>query len=88
MASSEADITRQLRELLARTYALEPEKIGTLAPGDALFGGGLGLDSLDSMPLVIALEDQFGVTLHNDAATRKAFASVDSLAKYLCGLLS
>jgi acyl carrier protein len=100
MASSEAEtpgqnadppleaVETQIRQLLLQTYDLEPERLTALRADEPLFGGGLGLDSLDSMTLVIALEDHFGQPLRNDATTRKAFSSLDSLAKHLCSLLS
>jgi acyl carrier protein len=81
-------VEADLRELLHQTYMLAPERLAVLESGIALFGDGLGLDSLDSMPLVIAIEERFGITLHNDTATRKAFASLGGLARYLAALLA
>ena len=80
-------IEAELRELLADAYAIAPDRMDALGASSALFGDGLGLDSLDSMPLVIAIEDRFGVTLQNDAPTRKAFASLGGLSRHIAELL-
>jgi acyl carrier protein len=83
-----ARIELELREILHELYEIPPEQLEALESGSALFGDGLGLDSLDSMPLVIAIEDRFGVTLQNDATTRKAFASLGGLSRHIAGLLA
>jgi acyl carrier protein len=68
-----------------RLSAQDLARVDAAAP---LFGDALGLDSLDSMALVVALEERFGVTLQNDATTRKAFSTIGSLSKYLAALRS
>jgi acyl carrier protein len=81
-------IAAELRQLVGRTYGLPPEALRTLEEPTALYGSGLGLDSLDSMPLVIAIEDHFGIRLQNDAATRKAFSSFGALVRHVTSLLA
>ena len=49
-----------------------------------LFGAdGLGLDSIDALELVIALEKNFGVTVPNSEVARMALATVDSIHDYV-----
>ena len=91
MAASEAEIHRvevELRELLSQAYGLKADDLARVDAAAPLFGDALGLDSLDSLALVVALEERFGVTLQNDATTRKAFGSIGSLSKYLAALRS
>ena len=59
---------------------IEPEDIKNDQP---LFGEGLGLDSLDAVELVVILKKHYQVDLEDIEKARKAFASIDSLAKFV-----
>jgi acyl carrier protein len=53
-------------------------------PAAQLFGGGLGLDSIDALELGVALQKRYGLKL--DAASddvRSSFYSVTSLAGFV-----
>lgn len=45
----------------------------------ALFGAGFGLDSLDAVELVVALESQLGVRVSDGVVMRGAFRSLNTL---------
>jgi acyl carrier protein len=57
-----ADLVRELAEILVQTLRLRvaPDEIDPDAP---LFGAGLQLDSIDSVELVVAIEETFRITL-------------------------
>ncbi|MEZ4224084.1 MAG: phosphopantetheine-binding protein [Polyangiaceae bacterium] len=57
-----------------------PDDIDSAAP---LFGSGLGLDSLDALQLVMAVEERFGVQIPEGEEARGALASVAALARYV-----
>jgi acyl carrier protein len=59
---------------------VKPENIDTDAP---LIGAGLGLDSIDSLELLVLLEKEYGVTVPDVNVGRQVFASVRSLASYI-----
>ena len=49
-----------------------------------LFGpGGLGLDSIDALELVVSLEKHFGVTVPNSDVAKNALATVNSIHDYV-----
>jgi acyl carrier protein len=49
-----------------------------------LFGpGGLGLDSIDALELVVSLEKNFGVTVPNSEAAKGALVSVNTIHDYV-----
>jgi acyl carrier protein len=63
-----------------RIEGMSPDEIETDAP---LFGDGLGLDSIDALQLVVAMEKDFGVVVPDAATGTKVFASVRSMADYI-----
>lgn len=61
----------------------EPE--GGLAHDEALFGpeSRVGLDSLDALQISLAIQKQYGVRMQDSKETRRALASLDTLAAFL-----
>jgi acyl carrier protein len=82
MTASPATIDR-LKALIVRSLNLDhvrPAEIDVDAP---LFGSGLGLDSVDALELVVALEKEFGIRTGSHEIGREAFASVRALAAFV-----
>jgi acyl carrier protein len=77
-------LERELRELIVEALMLEdvrPEEIEVDAP---LFGGGLGLDSIDALELALAIERRYQIKMAaDDARNRELFGSVRSLAAHI-----
>ncbi|NTW98581.1 MAG: acyl carrier protein [Geobacteraceae bacterium] len=63
-----------------RIEGMSPDEIETDAQ---LFGEGLGLDSIDALQLVVAMEKEFGVVVPDAATGSTVFASVRSMAAYI-----
>ncbi len=61
---------------------LTPEMIDDNAP---LFGEGLGLDSVDALELVVAVEKEFCIKIRTNEIGREVFSSVASLAQFIAG---
>lgn len=59
---------------------LTPEDIDADAP---LFRGGLGLDSIDALELMLLLEKNYGIRLKNPAEGKEVFKSVRTMAEYI-----
>lgn len=73
----------QLKQQIIDALNLEdmtPEDIDTQA---ALFGEGLGLDSIDALELIVLLEREYGIRLSNPAEGKEIFKSVASIAEYV-----
>jgi acyl carrier protein len=80
---SDQELRARIKRLIVQSLNLEgmtPEKIGDLDP---LFGEGLGLDSVDALELVVAMEKEFAITIHGHEVDRMVFASVTSLAEFV-----
>lgn len=74
------ELKRKLKELLIDRLKFEdltPEDIGD---DDPLFQGGLGLDSIDALEIVVMLESEFGIKVKNEASARDYFLSISTLA--------
>ena len=80
-----ADIAGRVKRLIVDDLHLEglrPEMIDEQAP---LFGDGLGLDSVDALELVVAVEREFGIKIKSNEIGRDVFSSVASLAQFIAG---
>jgi acyl carrier protein len=71
------DIKRLVVESL-HLEGLSPEEIGDDQP---LFEGGLGLDSIDALELLVGLERTFQIKIPTSEAGPETFASVSTLAE-------
>ena len=74
------DLRPRLKQLVVQVLMLEgvtPEEITDDGP---LFGGGLGLDSVDALELAIHIEEQFGVRMPEDETARAAWQSITTIA--------
>ncbi|TAN05672.1 MAG: acyl carrier protein [Rhodanobacteraceae bacterium] len=73
-----------LAKLIVESLNLEdvaPESIDPAAP---LFGGALGLDSIDALELALAVSRRYGVQLRSDNPdNRRAFSSLRALSAHI-----
>lgn len=77
------DFRPRIKEMLVKNLMLQvtPEQITDDMP---LFGpDGLGLDSIDSLELVVSMEKTFGVGVPNSEVASKALRSVNTINDYI-----
>jgi acyl carrier protein len=78
------DLKQDIKELIISSLELEDVTPADIADDEALFGSGLGLDSIDALELAIALKKRFGVKFSTENKDNKRhFASVNALAAYI-----
>ena len=77
------DLKHRLKELLIERLKFEDMTPEDISDDDALFGGGLGLDSIDALEIVVMLESEFGIKLKNESSARDYFKSIASLADFV-----
>jgi acyl carrier protein len=77
------DLRRKLKELLIERLKFEDMTPDDIKDDDPLFAGGLGLDSIDALEIVVMLESEFGVKVRNETAARESFRSIASLAEFV-----
>jgi len=77
-------LKQQLKEQIIESLNLQgmsPADIDDQAP---LFGdAGLGLDSIDSLELMVLLERNYGIKLTDAGEGRQVLASVQSMSDYI-----
>jgi acyl carrier protein len=79
MATSTTELKSQIIAAL-NLQDITPEQIDDEA---SLFGGGLGLDSIDALELVVMLEKNYGIVIKDIEEGRPAFRSVRTLADFI-----
>jgi len=73
-----------LKKVLIQYLNLEDITADEIDDTDPLFGEeGLGLDSVDSIELVLAVEKEFGVKINDSKQYDTIFASVNNLLTYI-----
>ena len=78
------ELEDELKKLIVEALMLEDVTPGEIDSEDALFGEGLGLDSIDALELAMAIDKQYGVRIKaEDEENRRIFASVRNLAAYV-----
>jgi acyl carrier protein len=72
----------QIKEIIIREVGLEmaPEEI---ADDEFLLGGGLNLDSVIIIELVLSLEEHFDFVFEDEDISRELFSSVKSVADFI-----
>ncbi len=79
----DAALHREIKELMVEKLMLPvtPDEIGDETP---LFGPeGLGLDSIDALELVVALEKAHGVTIQNSEAAANVLRTVTTICAHI-----
>ncbi len=77
------DLKNTLKQQIIESLNLQgmtPADIDDTAP---LFGDGLGLDSIDSLELMVLLERNYGIKIEDAREGRKVLESVESMAAYI-----
>jgi acyl carrier protein len=74
----------ELKNLLIDVLNLEDITVDQIDSEAALFGDGLGLDSIDALELGVAIRRKYDVQMDADSETTRAhFASIASLARFI-----
>jgi acyl carrier protein len=74
-----------IKRLIIETLDLRGRSEADISDDEPLFGGRLGLDSLDALELAVALESRYGVAIPEGDEGRRVFASVSAIADYVAG---
>ena len=72
-----------LKEMIIDTLKLEETSAEEIDDDAPLFKEGLGLDSIDALELVVAIEKVFNVIIEDEDVGKEAFGSIRILAGFI-----
>ncbi len=80
-----SDIREKIKEMLVRRLKVKMA-MQDIKNDAMLFGeGGLGLDSIDALELVVGLQKEFNVVINDKAVAEKVLVSVNTIAGFIEG---
>lgn len=77
------ELIEELKAQIIEVLNLEEMTTDEIDADEALFGTGLGLDSIDALELIVLLEKKYGIKLSNPAEGKAIFKSVATMADYV-----
>ena len=77
------ELKEELKSKIIEQLNLEDVSVEDIADDDALFGDGLGLDSIDALELIVMLDKDYGIRLSDPKEGRKIFESIQVMAEYI-----
>ena len=77
------DIKQKLKEIIVIDLKVQESILEEIEDDDPLFGDGLGLDSLDGVELAVLIYKHFDVQIVDAEKGQEAFASINSLTRYI-----
>lgn len=76
-------LNNTLKEQIIEALNLEGMNPADIDDNAPLFGDGLGLDSIDSLELMVLLERNYGIKIEDASKGREVLASIQSMAQYI-----
>ena len=72
------DVKAKIKDMLCERLGIEPE---ALEYDTTLLGEGIGLDSIDSLEIISAIDEEYGVEM--TGVGKEHFKNIDALAAYV-----
>ena len=83
-ATAQTPAESELARLIVDSLNIDWIKPDAIAPDAQLFGGDLGLDSIDMLEIALAVSKRYGVEIQSDDVdTRRIFGSLRALAEHV-----
>ncbi|MBD1420835.1 phosphopantetheine-binding protein [Sphingobacterium chuzhouense] len=79
MTALKEELKRQIIDVLN----LEDITPADIQDDEALFGEGLGLDSIDALELIVLMDKTYGIKLSDPKKGRDIFQSIETMATYI-----
>lgn len=82
--SEQTAAEHELAELIVSSLNLESVNAADIEPEASLFGGDLGLDSIDALEISLAVSKRYGFQLRSDNPdNRRIFSSLRELSTHI-----
>ena len=81
-------MTKEELKLRLKSQIIHFLNLTDLTPSDIkddepLFGDGLGLDSIDSLELVVLLKKEYGINIQDQREGRKILVDINTMVNYI-----
>jgi acyl carrier protein len=80
---TEEQLKQHLKEQIIQYLNLMSVKPADIKDDQPLFGEGLGLDSIDSIELIVLLERVYGIKIEDPKEGRKVLIDVNTMVEYI-----
>jgi len=77
------ELVNKLKAQIIEQLNLEDVNPDEVKATDSLFDGGLGLDSIDALELIVLLDKDYGVKVASPEEGKEAFESLETMAKFI-----
>jgi acyl carrier protein len=77
------ELVATLKKQVIQALNLEGMSPDDIVTDAALFGDGLGLDSIDALELIVLLERNYGLKINTAEEGKQVFYSIGSMADYI-----
>lgn len=76
-------LKQQVKEQIIQFLNLKTIKPDDINDNEPLFGDGLGLDSIDSIELIVLLSREYGIEIKDPKEGRKILVDVNTMVDYI-----
>lgn len=77
------ELKEQLKNQIIKFLNLTDLTPADISDDEPLFGDGLGLDSIDSLELIVLLKKEYGIDIKDPREGRKVLVDVATMADYI-----
>ena len=77
------ELKKQLKGQIIEFLNLISVKPDDIKDDEPLFGEALGLDSIDSIELIVLLKREYGIVIHDPKEGRKILININSMVDYI-----
>ena len=78
-----AELKQQLKGQIIKFLNLLSISPDDIKDDEPLFGEGLGLDSIDSIELIVLLEREYGISIKDPKEGRKILVDINTMVNYI-----
>jgi acyl carrier protein len=78
-----AELNQQLKKQIVAFLNLNHIKPEDIKDEEPLFGEGLGLDSIDSIELIVLLSREYGINIQDPKEGRKVLVNISTMVSYI-----
>jgi acyl carrier protein len=76
-------LKQQLKKQIVEFLNLLSVKPEDIKDDEPLFGEGLGLDSIDSIELIVLLNREYGIVIEDPKEGRKVLVDINTMVEYI-----